>query len=56
MTAGAEALLRRGGWIKAFRSARGEDMANREAEELKAYGIRPATARSGRAYRARAAS
>jgi D-amino-acid dehydrogenase len=40
--AGAEALLRRGGWIKAFRSARGEDMANKEAEELKSYGIRPA--------------
>ena len=39
--AGAEALLRRGGWIKAFRSARGEDMANREAEELKPYGIAP---------------
>ena len=37
--AGANALLRRGGWIKAFRSARGEDMANREAEELKPYGI-----------------
>src|SRR5271154_2307741 len=39
--AGSEALLRRGGWIKAFRSARGEDMANREAEELKPYGIAP---------------
>src|SRR5271156_4878141 len=39
--AGSEALLRRGGWIKAFRSARGEDMANREAEELKPYGIKP---------------
>ena len=39
--AGANALLRRGGWIKAFRSARGEDMANREAEELKPYGIKP---------------
>ena len=39
--AGADALLRRGGWIKAFRSARGEDMANREAEELKPYGIAP---------------
>ena len=37
-----DALLRRGGgWIKAFRSARGEDMANREAEELKPYGIKP---------------
>ncbi len=40
--AGADALLRRGGWIKAFRSARGEDMAMREAEELKPYGIKPA--------------
>jgi D-amino-acid dehydrogenase len=39
--AGSEALLRRGGWIKAFRSTRGEDMANREAEELKPYGIKP---------------
>jgi D-amino-acid dehydrogenase len=39
--AGANALLRRGGWIKAFRSARGEDMASREAEELKPYGIKP---------------
>ena len=39
--AGSDALLRRGGWIKAFRSARGEDMANKEAEELKPYGITP---------------
>jgi D-amino-acid dehydrogenase len=39
--AGAEALLRRGGWIKAFRSARGLDLANKEAEELKPYGISP---------------
>ena len=39
--AGAEALLRRGGWIKAFRSARGQDMASKEAEELKPYGIAP---------------
>ena len=39
--AGANALLRRGGWIKAFRGGRGEDMANREAEELKPYGIKP---------------
>jgi D-amino-acid dehydrogenase len=39
--AGADTLLRRGGWIKAFRSARGEDMAAREAEELKPYGIAP---------------
>ena len=53
--AGSEALLRRGGWIKAFRSARGEDMANREAEELKAYGIRAKISRPRRADRARAA-
>jgi D-amino-acid dehydrogenase len=39
--AGAEALLRRGGWIKAFRSARGQDLAMKEAEDLKPYGIRP---------------
>jgi D-amino-acid dehydrogenase len=39
--AGADTLLRRGGWIKVFRSARGEDMAAREADELKPYGIAP---------------
>jgi D-amino-acid dehydrogenase len=39
--AGAGALLRRGGWIKAFRSSRGEDLANKEAEDLKPYGIKP---------------
>jgi D-amino-acid dehydrogenase len=39
--AGTEALLRRGGWIKAFRSARGQDLASKEADELKPYGIRP---------------
>jgi D-amino-acid dehydrogenase len=39
--AGSDGLLRRGGWIKAFRSTRGEDMANREAAELKPYGIKP---------------
>jgi D-amino-acid dehydrogenase len=39
--AGAEALLRRGGWIKAFRSSRGQDLAGKEAEELKPYGIKP---------------
>jgi D-amino-acid dehydrogenase len=39
--AGADALLRRGGWIKAFRSARGHDLAMKEAEELKPYGIKP---------------
>src|SRR5208282_2970194 len=32
--AGSDSLLRRGGWIKAFRSTRGEDMAKREAAEL----------------------
>ena len=53
--AGAEALLRRGGWIKAFRSARGQDMASKEAEELKPYGIAPKISRPGRADRARAA-
>src|SRR5271169_3340058 len=39
--AGAEALLRRDGWIKAFRSPRGQDLAMKEAEELKPYGIKP---------------
>ena len=40
--AGADALLRGGGWIKAFRSARGQDILHEEAEELKPYGVRPA--------------
>jgi D-lysine oxidase len=40
--AGAEALLRKGGWIKAYRSERGRELAQGEAEELKAFGIRPA--------------
>jgi D-amino-acid dehydrogenase len=40
--AGADALLRGGGWIKAFRSARGQDILYKEAEELKPYGVRPA--------------
>jgi len=40
--AGANALLRGGGWIKAFRSARGQDILYEEAEELKPYGVRPA--------------
>lgn len=40
--AGANALLRGGGWIKAFRSARGHDILYKEAEELKPYGVRPA--------------
>jgi D-amino-acid dehydrogenase len=39
--AGAETLLRGGGWIKVFRSARGLDLVNREAEELKPYGVSP---------------
>ncbi len=40
--AGANALLRGGGWIKAFRSARGRDILYEEAEALKPYGVRPA--------------
>ena len=40
--AGAEALLRQGGWIKAYRSERGRDLAHGEAEELAPFGIRPA--------------
>ncbi len=40
--AGAEALLRKGGWIKAYRSERGRDSAHDEAEELRPFGIRPA--------------
>ena len=40
--AGADALLRGGGWIKAFRSARGQDILHEEAEALKPYGVRPA--------------
>src|SRR5262249_7446223 len=35
--AGAEVLLRGGGWIKVFRSARGQDQAHEDAEELKPY-------------------
>ena len=40
--AGAEGLLRKGGWIKAYRSERGRDLAHGEAEELAPFGIRPA--------------
>ena len=40
--AAAEALLRKGGWIKAYRSERGRDLAHGEAEELKPFGIKPA--------------
>ncbi len=39
--AGASALLRDTGWIKVFRSSRGEDKVREEAEELKPYGIVP---------------
>jgi D-amino-acid dehydrogenase len=39
--AGAERLLRGGGWIKAYRSARGQDLAHGEAEELKPFGVKP---------------
>jgi len=39
--AGASELLRSGGWIKAYRSARGQDLALREAEELKLFGVSP---------------
>ena len=34
-------LLRAGGWIKAYRSARGRDLAQAEAEELKPFGVKP---------------
>jgi D-amino-acid dehydrogenase len=39
--AGASALLRATGWIKAYRSWRGEDSVHNEIEELKPYGFRP---------------
>jgi D-amino-acid dehydrogenase len=39
--AGASALLRSGGWIKAYRSARGQDVAHGEAEELSPFGVKP---------------
>jgi D-amino-acid dehydrogenase len=39
--AGASGLLRAGGWIKAYRSARGQDLAHTEAEELKRFGVKP---------------
>ncbi len=38
---GASGLLRATGWIKAFRTARGEDSVLREIEELKPYGFAP---------------
>jgi D-amino-acid dehydrogenase len=34
-------LLREGGWIKAYRSAKGEDSVHKEIEELKPFGIKP---------------
>ena len=40
--AGASEMLRRDGWVKTFRGERGRDMAMREAEQLKPYGIIPA--------------
>jgi D-amino-acid dehydrogenase len=38
---GAGALLRETGWIKVWRSARGEDSAHAEIEELKPFGVKP---------------
>ena len=37
--ANAGALLRQGGWIKVFRTSRGEDMALTDMEETKPFGI-----------------
>ncbi len=39
--AGASARLRETGWIKVWRSARGEATAQKEIEELKPYGVAP---------------
>ena len=39
--AGAEALLREGGWIKIYRSPAGEEAVHREFEELKPFGVKP---------------
>ena len=39
--AGASGLLRAGGWIKAYRSARGQELAHAEADELKPFGVKP---------------
>ena len=39
--ANADPLLRQTGWIKVFRSARGEALLNEETEELKPYGVVP---------------
>ncbi len=38
--AGAEALLRDGGWIKAFRTERGRARAFEEAEEARGFGVK----------------
>ena len=38
--ADAGALLREGGWIKAFRTRRGRDRGMREAEETRVFGVR----------------
>ena len=37
--AGAGALLREGGWIKVFRTSRGEDLALADIEETRPYGV-----------------
>ena len=37
--AGASELLRPGGWIKVWRSARGEEASHKEVEELRPYGV-----------------
>jgi len=39
--ADASGLLRFGGWIKAYRSPRGQELAHGEAEELKPFGVKP---------------
>jgi D-amino-acid dehydrogenase len=39
--AGASGLLRPSGWIKAYRSPRGQDLAHAEAEELGRFGVKP---------------
>ena len=41
--AGAGALLREGGWIKVYRTSRGEDLALADMEETKPFGIPSAT-------------
>src|SRR5574337_488959 len=38
--AGASDLLRPTGWIKVWRSARGEDAARKDVEELRSYGVK----------------